>query len=81
LANLAWAWDLRGQPERAARLMGAGEGLSDSWGVKLQLDEQENYYRNMARVRAQLGDEAFEALRVEGRAMKLDEVIEYALSE
>ena len=81
LACLASLLGLQGQPQRAARLMGASEALLESMGVKLQPNEQRLYDQGVAMVREQLGDETFNALRAEGQAMTLDQAIEYALSQ
>jgi predicted ATPase len=72
---------LLGHPRRAARLIGAGEALHESIGLKLQPNEQAEHDRGVVLVREQLGDEAFEALRSEGRALSLDEAVKYALNE
>jgi len=79
LANLARACSLRGGPERTARLFGAGEALSENLGVQLQPSEVSEYDRSAALVREQLGEATFQALRAEGRAMKMEQAIEYAL--
>jgi predicted ATPase/DNA-binding XRE family transcriptional regulator/Tfp pilus assembly protein PilF len=81
LANLTSFWQVRGQPERAARLIGAGEALSKNLGVRLQLDDQGAYDRYVTRVRTQLSDEKFKALQAEGQAMDMEQAIEYALAE
>jgi non-specific serine/threonine protein kinase len=65
----------RGQPERAARLMGASEALLEEIGVLIQLVEQILYDRDVTFVRGQLGDERFNLLRAEGEAE------DYALAE
>ncbi len=79
LTYLSGVLGLRGQPQRAAQLVGALDILSDSWGLTLQPEDQSIYDRHVASVRGQLGDEAFETLRSEGQAMTLEQAIEYAL--
>jgi len=78
-ANLSGVLRLLRKPQRAAQLMGAMDVLSDNFGVKLQPSEQSEFNRYVALVREQLGAEAFETLRREGRAMTLEQAIAYAL--
>jgi tetratricopeptide (TPR) repeat protein len=81
LANLARLSLQAGAPERAARLVGAGEALSEKSGVRLQPVEQPDYDRSMALAREQLTADVFDALRAEGRAMHLEQAVAYALAE
>jgi non-specific serine/threonine protein kinase len=80
-ADLSVIWALRGQPERAARVMGAAEAVSRDSGVRLQPAEQAEYDEVMARVREHMGSEKFDALRVEGQAMKGEAASQYALGQ
>jgi class 3 adenylate cyclase len=74
--------DYFGPPlNRAARLMGASEALLEEMGIILQVVELILYDRDVAFVRQQLGEERFNLLRAEGRAMTLDEAAEFALAE
>jgi predicted ATPase/transcriptional regulator with XRE-family HTH domain len=72
----------RGRPERAARLFGVADALSEktgagvSWSVLRSLNE-----RDLAVTREQLDPEAFETAWAEGRAMTIEEAVAYALSE
>ena len=71
-----------GQAERAARLFGVADALSEktgagvSWSVLRSLNE-----RDLASAREMLDPEAFEKAWAEGRAMTLEEAVGYALSE
>jgi predicted ATPase/DNA-binding CsgD family transcriptional regulator len=67
-----------GQAERAARLIGAAEKLFDEYGEVPQVGDVPVFEENEAAARQQLGDEAFEALAAEGRAMTLQEAVDYA---
>lgn len=56
------------QGERAARLLGAAEGLREAWGME-----------PLPRAAPQRGANTFAAAFVQGKAMSLEQVIEYAL--
>jgi hypothetical protein len=82
LAGLAGVAGAEGQPERAARLLGAAEALLEATGVRLIAADRAEYDRNVAAVRAQLDEAAFAAAWAEGRAMAADDweqVVAYAL--
>ncbi len=78
LADVAWA---RGLPERAARMFGAAEGFRESVGAALPLADQLELDQNVSAVLTHLGDEAMTDAWAEGRAMTLEQAIEYALAE
>ncbi len=70
------------QVARGARLLGAVEGLMQSMGAVLDLDDQHLLYEpSVQQARAQLGEEGFEKARQEGRAMSMEQAIELALSD
>jgi predicted ATPase/class 3 adenylate cyclase len=79
LEELAAVAAAQAQPERAARLLGAAEGLRDAIGGPPP--DRAKHERSVAAVRAALGEEAFAAAWAEGRVMPLDAAIEYALDE
>ena len=81
LVGLAGVAREQGQPERAARLSGAIETLLDSIGAVLERAEQITQDRTIAALRAQLDEVRFTALMAEGRAMTLEQIIAYAVSE
>jgi hypothetical protein len=70
-----------GEPERAAKLWGAAESLRDSLGLPLPPNELEEYDRNRAAAREALGEEAFARAGAAGRAMTVEQAIEYALQD
>jgi tetratricopeptide (TPR) repeat protein len=81
LALLAGPVGAKGQPERAARLLGASEAVFEAWRVGPVTADQLEIDQYMADVRAQLDEAAFEAAWAEGRAMSLEEAVAYALGE
>jgi len=68
-------------PERAARMFGAADGLRETIGAALPLADQLELDRDVAAVRSQMGKEAFAAAWDDGRAMTLEQAIEYSLKE
>lgn len=78
LANLAAQTHA---PDRAARLWGAGEILREFSGTPLPPSYRSDYapYINVAR--AELGEKAFSVAWSEGRAMTLEQAVEYARAE
>jgi non-specific serine/threonine protein kinase len=71
----------QGQAQQAARLIGAAEGLLEAIGIPFSGDSSSPHERCVTTTRAALGDEAFAAARVAGRAMTLDQAIQYAQEE
>ncbi len=69
-----------GEPERAARLLGAGEVALERMGAFIQTDQFE-LDRMIAAVRAQLDDATFQAAWAAGRAMMLEQAVANALEE
>jgi non-specific serine/threonine protein kinase len=69
------------QHERAIRLLGAGEAFCETLGARPPVAIDVEYERTVAEGRAALGEAAFAAAWAEGRAMSLDEAVEYALGE
>jgi DNA-binding SARP family transcriptional activator len=74
----------QGEAVRAARLLGVSEALISALGLRghtyYQLD-RDLYERVTAGARARLGEAAFEVALGEGRAMSLEQAVEYALDE
>ena len=66
---------------RAARLGGAASALRESIGSPQTPAEQETTDKTMGAVREALGGGAFAAAWDAGRAMTLEQAVEYALSE
>ena len=59
----------RGQPEQAARLLGAAEARYDAVGISLPPGDRPNYPRALAAARLGLGESAFAAARAAGRQL------------
>jgi len=67
--------------EKGAVLLGASDGLHKEIEAIREGDDAIPYDHAAEAARAQLGEERFERLRGEGRAMSMEEAIEYALEE
>jgi predicted ATPase/DNA-binding CsgD family transcriptional regulator/transcriptional regulator with XRE-family HTH domain len=72
LAGYAGALRLRGQFTEAARLLGAATALRESLGVVFATPDQAAYERDIAGVRAHLGDAMFQAAWRAGEALSLE---------
>jgi predicted ATPase/DNA-binding SARP family transcriptional activator/DNA-binding CsgD family transcriptional regulator len=84
LLGLAGVAAQGGESVRAARLWGAAEALKESTGIAYDapfIRYQYDYEGLLTTMRNQLGEAAFERARAEGKALKQDQVVEYALSE
>jgi non-specific serine/threonine protein kinase len=68
------------QPARAARLLGAADGLRERFGLALAPAERVEYLRIEATAVGGAGQEWFAAARAEGHAMPLSDSVAYALS-
>jgi non-specific serine/threonine protein kinase len=68
------------QYERAARLFGAANELQEGLGFRPKPQDQERYDHYTVTTRAELGEAAFAAAWAEGRAMMLEQAIDYALA-
>jgi non-specific serine/threonine protein kinase len=71
----------KGEAERAARLWGAAEALHETKGIPRDTDFLAEADARITVVRSGMGEEAWEEAWRKGRAMTLDEAVEYALSE
>jgi tetratricopeptide (TPR) repeat protein len=69
----------QGRYDRAARLVGASEGLFDADQALLAGPDRADYERRVAAVRAGMDPAAYEAARAEGRAMPAGDVVALAL--
>lgn len=67
-------------PERAARLCGAAAALRDAIDAPRPPAERSDYERRLNGLRTQLGEVAFAAAWNQGRAMTVEEAIEYAIT-
>jgi hypothetical protein len=71
----------QGAPAAAARLSGAADAQAPAGGARLAPDDRGTYERDLAAVRAALGEAAFAAARAEGHAMTLERAVAEALEE
>ena len=69
------------EAERAARLWGAAQELHERKGIPRDIDFLAEADARISTVRSGMGEEAWEEAWRKGRAMTLDEAVEYALSE
>jgi non-specific serine/threonine protein kinase len=77
LAGVAAAW---GQPERAARLLGATEAQIEVLGITVFPSDRMVFGRVLAATRAGLPDDALAAAWAAGRALSLDEAVAEAMA-
>jgi len=69
-----------GEPLRAAHIFSAAHAFLQRSGTLIDPSDQPEHDRNLAFVRAQLGEAAFEAAWAEGQAMTFDQAVAYARS-
>jgi predicted ATPase/DNA-binding SARP family transcriptional activator/DNA-binding CsgD family transcriptional regulator len=83
LHGLACVAASREQPVRAARLWGTVEGMQEAYGVHITAITHAvtNYEGRLAAARSQLDEEVWSAAWAQGKAMPLEQAVEYALSE
>ncbi len=78
---LALAAEADGEPDRAARLLGAAEALRDAAGTPLAAANSGGLEDAVRRASAVLGDAAFAAAHAEGRALSVDEAVALAVAD
>ena len=81
LEGLACVAVTGGEAEQAARLFGAAEALREAVGYQHMPEEDALREPYLAAASSQLDEATWEAALAEGRAMELEEAVEYALSE
>jgi hypothetical protein len=79
LAGLAGLAQVHVQLHRAARLLGAVTALLETIGGRLDVSDRIIYERTLDMVRTALGEDSFAAAWVEGRAMALEQAVDFAL--
>ena len=79
LVGLAGVAGRQGQPERAARLLGAAEALGEALYEPPRSGSRIHFELYVAAARAQLDEATFEAAWAEGRAMTLEQAVAHAL--
>jgi tetratricopeptide (TPR) repeat protein len=75
IAGLAGVVGAQGQGERAARLLGATAAHFEAIGAAMWSADRIDYQRNVAAIRAVLGEAAFAAAWDAGRALTLEQAI------
>jgi predicted ATPase/DNA-binding CsgD family transcriptional regulator len=80
LEGLACAVGAKGEAERAAKLFGAAQALREAVGYPQPPSQRAVQEPYLVAARSRL-EETWEAVLAEGRAMELQEAVEYALSE
>ena len=73
LEGLARVAAATGQPEAAARLLGAADAVRDATGATRSAYFRPLHERNLAQARARLGADAFEAAWAAGRTLTLEQ--------
>jgi predicted ATPase/DNA-binding SARP family transcriptional activator/DNA-binding CsgD family transcriptional regulator len=68
-----------GDPVRAARLCGASQALHEAIGARLSDGERAYFEPHLAAARSQIDNAAWNTAWAEGRAMTLEQAVEYAL--
>ena len=66
---------------RAARLLGIDDGLRAATGTQLEPNVRMEHEKVLADTRAKLSENAFQTAWAEGRAMSLEQAIDYALGQ
>ncbi|MEJ5223938.1 MAG: tetratricopeptide repeat protein [Anaerolineales bacterium] len=81
LMGLAAAWAAIGQPERAARLYGAGQSIIAAHHEEFPENEQQEMARHIQRAREALDISRFDALQATGQGLSLEDALGFALHE
>jgi len=79
MINLAGVASARGQHERAARLLGAGEAMIKATGMTLNPGTAIEYERHVDRTQTALGEPEYQRVVRVGRELDRDAAIEHAL--
>jgi tetratricopeptide (TPR) repeat protein len=80
LAGLAGVAAVEGQPERAARLFGAAEALRDAIHLSIRVYNRAPYDRYWPMAQASSDEKTLARAWAEGKAMSLQQAIDYALT-
>jgi len=70
-----------GQNERSAKLFGAAEALRELIGSPMTPLERREYDQAVSNLRTQMGEAALAKAWAEGRALTMEQAIEYALEK
>jgi non-specific serine/threonine protein kinase len=81
LKEMAGSLGKLGEPEKAARLLGASDALMAEMGLDHQPSDLPEMVKFSADVKSQLDETAFDAAYAEGQVMTLEQAVAYALDE
>ena len=70
-----------GDPELAATLFGAAEGVRRSIGAGVWMTDRASHERTASQLRTQLGETAYAAAVDRGRSLTVDQVLKFASAE
>jgi tetratricopeptide (TPR) repeat protein len=80
LENVAYVDIERGEPERAARLLGAADALREAARARMAFDEEPEHAASLARLRVKMTDAGFEEAWTAGRTLSQSDAVELALA-
>lgn len=78
---MAFVANAKGQPLRAARLLGAAAAMRKSMGRAVDPGDRPDYESNLESLKAQLGQVTFESAWEEGAGMTYEQAIDLAMKE
>jgi predicted ATPase/DNA-binding winged helix-turn-helix (wHTH) protein len=81
LETLAEVLAMQGHHQRAARLFGAAEALRETIGASILALYRSDYDAAVSELRDQLGRDQLASAWAEGRAMTMDQAVDYALTQ
>jgi tetratricopeptide (TPR) repeat protein len=81
LAGFAKVADRNDQRERVVRLLAAAQALLETIGARFETHDRVEFERLVNAARVALGEAAFEAAWAVGRAMMLEQAIDYAFGK
>jgi predicted ATPase/DNA-binding SARP family transcriptional activator len=79
LVSMAYIKWTQAETQKAVHLWAAAEALRDGIGTRMRPRDVEKYDRDISHARAAMGDEHFAFAWEEGRALSLEQALEYAL--
>jgi hypothetical protein len=81
LENIAFIDRLHDHPARAVQLLGAAERIREEIGQDMLRPEREEYEREVAALKDELGEEELQKLWAAGRSLSTDDVITLAMEQ
>ena len=81
LECIAFVAKAQEQPEKALQLLGAAEALRQRIEIDMTTLERAEYEKEIADLKAKMGEKEFTSLWSDGRSMTMDTAIELALKE